>query len=350
MVARSPDALLVLDPATLERWRRIRSGVVSERGAPSSRRLGFGGGLVQVGLAARERHAVVARHHNHRVLGAAGVVEHAQDLFEAAVESLDLEIVVEDVAAHLRRVRRKRGTATSSSHAGGRGDGDPADSVYGGGRRFGAPMDVLRLRNRGLGLPVLRRRASARAEHRLRQEGRSRPPRHRGPRAIAPRYATRRGVSRSGTRKPGGEALESLAGAPDARWRRNRAWIQGRSRVGSAARVPVQLFQETAPLPRFLFSPPPVLSLMRSKGTRSRSSSLPGGGTRVTEVSHGVFPQGATGGRQPAPRARCFRSFQRGLSLASRRSHASWTSSVGRRVWSARSRDSRAEAIRRSSS
>src|SRR5206468_4434094 len=65
-------------------------------------------GIVASGLAPRERKPVVAGDHHERVVELTGVFEQLQHCADVAVETLDLEVVVKDVAAHGRCVRQER--------------------------------------------------------------------------------------------------------------------------------------------------------------------------------------------------------------------------------------------------
>ena len=67
---------------------------------PDDRHRHVGGALVAVGLAARERHAVVADDDDDGVLGAAGLFQFVEQFADLIVEALHPGVVVEDVAAH----------------------------------------------------------------------------------------------------------------------------------------------------------------------------------------------------------------------------------------------------------
>ena len=58
-------------------------------------------GVVDIGLGARERHAVVGGHDDDRVLELPPPLERLQDRAHVVVEALDLEVIVEDIVAHL---------------------------------------------------------------------------------------------------------------------------------------------------------------------------------------------------------------------------------------------------------
>ena len=65
--------------------------------------------LIDVGLGPRERHAVVSGHRDYRILQLTAFFQLLDHSPEMRVEPLDLEGIVEQVAAHDLGIREKRG-------------------------------------------------------------------------------------------------------------------------------------------------------------------------------------------------------------------------------------------------